>query len=195
MAKIAHTVASLAVFLMFLGCAQTSPPQACQGVSQEKLPNCIYVNSVLNQDPFPCYALLDHSQRTTCIKDATDPLMKSEIERSSQQQRDLIFAPEGQQNQIPLEIRQPQTQNPVLPQQPSETGCMAKAGGERDVCFLGLATESGVIIHCSQIVNKPLRESCIAHVARATRSMESCETLAIQEDYEICLSYTQGNTE
>jgi len=194
MGKFALIAASLAFFLMFSGCTQSSLLQACQGIPSEKLPNCVYVNAVLSQDPFPCYSLSDVSQRTTCIKDATDPAMKSELERSSQAQRDLIFAPK---EPTPVQgiARQPPSQNPVQQQPDAETGCMAKEGGERDVCFSTFAIENRIIAHCAQIINQPLRESCIAQVARATRDIASCETLPVQEDYEICRAYSQGGAQ
>ncbi|MFA4983030.1 MAG: hypothetical protein WC588_02315 [Candidatus Micrarchaeia archaeon] len=187
-------LAALSILLFAFGCAQSSLPQACSALPAEKMPNCAYVSAVLEQNPFYCYSLPDPEQRATCIRDSSGPVMKSELERSSQSQRDSIFAPS--EAQVPPAATQPPaTQDQTQPPAADETVCMEKQGGERDSCLSAYAIGSKAISHCAQIVSQPLRESCITQIAKSTRDMESCEQLEVQADYEICRSYSQGEVQ
>jgi len=184
---------ALSVFLLIFGCAQSSLPQACSSVPTQKIPNCVYVAAVLEQNQFYCYSLPDAEQRATCIKDSSDPTMKSELERSSQAQRDTIFAPV--EAPIPWAITPPSAQNQTQPPAADETTCMAKEGAERDDCLAAYATGSKIIVHCAQIISQPLRESCITQVAKSTKDIAACETLLVQADFELCRSYSQGGAQ
>lgn len=185
---------ALSLVLLVFGCAQSSLPQACSSTPAQKIPNCAYVAAVMEQNPFYCYSISDMQQRATCIKDSSNPVMQSELERSSQAQRDAIFAPAAPA--VPPAITPPiPSQNNTWQPPAAETDCMAMQGGERDSCLSAYALNGKIIADCGQIISQPLRESCITQVAKATRDMESCKTLEVQADYEICRLYSQGEVQ
>ena len=81
--RILPVILLAAAFVLLYGCIQVSVPQECASVSSADQPGCIYYTAVMAQDPYPCYAIPDKTQRETCLRDAIDPSAKKNLQRSS----------------------------------------------------------------------------------------------------------------
>ncbi len=180
-------VAALIVSLLMLlsGCAQRTIPYACQSVPQDRLANCIYVNSVLEQNPYYCYSIPNTGQRKTCLHDATEPSMKAAVERASQEEKNAVFA----NQQAP--VQQPPA--PAQPQPPAQAGaCNALSGDELNTCLKAAAVSSLDISTCGRIADTTVRQSCINSVAVRTKNIASCGTLSLPDDVNLCKLYAKG---
>ncbi|MCX6770142.1 MAG: hypothetical protein NT051_05730, partial [Candidatus Micrarchaeota archaeon] len=121
MSRIVSYAALLSVTLLLLlsGCVQGDTPKACSGVAQEKLANCVYVQSVLEQNPFFCYGISNIGVRKTCIGDSSNPAMKKKLTGMSQEERDLLLS----NKTLPIPA-------PVIPQhQPAATPVATSPSG------------------------------------------------------------------
>ena len=54
---------AFALSLLLFGCTQAGIPSSCANVSVDTLSNCVYVSSVLEQNPYDCYSLQNTTQR------------------------------------------------------------------------------------------------------------------------------------
>ncbi len=179
-------ILSVFLFLLLCGCASRAVPNACQSVSQGALANCVYVNSVLEQNPYYCYSIENLEQRKTCMQDASSPTMRTALQRASPEEQKSIFI---SAQPPPQDYSQsPPSRPPAAPQQ----GCGAKAGAERDACFKAEAISTLKISTCDQIPTASARQSCISDVARKTKDIESCSALKSSEDANLCKFYAKG---
>jgi len=183
----------LAVALMFLtyfflfGCAQVSFPEVCRAVSASKMANCIYVNAVLEQNPFYCYSIEDLNQRGICMKHATDPAMRKAVQNAQAQDLDAVFAePKGE---LP-----PAPPAPANLTEPGNASCNSMIGVAKDNCFKTEAINSKSIVSCEKVADGSLRSACIAEVAKKTKDIESCKTLTDEESRSLCRLYAKGET-
>jgi hypothetical protein len=190
-----HALALLALSFAFLsGCSQTSFPQQCQNVAPSLLPNCVYVNAVMDQNPFYCYSLEDHYQRQTCLKDAADPAMRSALQRALPSERDSIFAPQQPEQPARAPQATPEQQHEVTPapSAPSPMDiCNTLSGTDRDECLRSLALDSNNVTICGAVNASSVRENCIAQVARATKDPSACGSLN-QTNADLCNLYSKG---
>jgi len=183
----------LSALVLLSGCAQRTIPNACQSTPQEKLANCVYVNAVLEQNPYYCYSLTNMEQRRTCLHDAAEPAMKTALERASPPERETIFY-------APPSDEQPYYVAPVSqsPQQPEKTAvvpaqCDSYSGTAKDDCLFAAAIAQLDMPACSAISDSALRKSCISDVARKTKDIASCDTLASPDDANLCKLYARGD--
>ena len=63
----------------------------CGSAPPAKLSECIYTDAVMNQDPFSCYSIPDFNQRAKCIKDASDPNVRTQIQHALPGQAGPVF--------------------------------------------------------------------------------------------------------
>jgi len=179
-------LALLASFFLF-GCAQASFPEVCRSVSASKMANCIYVNAVLEQNPFHCYSIEDLNQRGTCMKHATDPAMRKAVQNAQAQDLDAIFAePKAEPAQAPAAS--------ANITEPGNAPCTSMTGLAKDNCFKTEAINSKSIVSCEKVADGSLRSACIAEVAKKTKDIESCKTLTDEESRSLCRLYAKGET-
>ena len=178
----------VSALVLLSGCAQRTMPYACQTAQPNRLANCIYVNSVLEQNPYYCYSIPDIDQRKTCLHDATEPSMKVAVERASQEEKNAVFA-----NQ-PAPVQQPPVQQPpAQPQPPAQAlACSTLSGDELNTCLKAAAISSLDISTCGRIADTTVRQSCISGVAVRTKDIASCDTLSLLNDVNLCKLYAKG---
>ena len=180
----------LSIALIFVsGCAQNTSPSACSGVQQEKFANCIYVNAVNDQNPFYCYSLANRDWRATCMRDAAEPASRAAMQRLSPAQRDALFGAPDAAN--PEEKTPPPAPKPEE-KPPAPTGCDAMTGTARDYCLRSSAFNNNTIGTCEAISDSAVRENCIALIAKKTRNITSCHTLADKKNFDLCNLYAKA---
>jgi hypothetical protein len=189
---------SLAI-IAFSGCAQLGAPPQCLNATPDKLANCVYVNSVLEQSPYWCYSLSDMAQREKCLRDSTSPATQKELERMSSRERNAIFsetgtgAPDLPEAPIPKQPgQQPGTPLPPAPPQANTpAGAPPGISGE-DARAFSKAVQENDMAPCVSISDKATRASCITQVALRVKKPSVCEVLAAQEDIDICNLYAKA---
>ena len=187
--KLAAAALILCALILLSGCASRTIPSACQAAKQGMLANCVYVNSVLEQNPYYCYSIADLEQRKTCLRDASEPSMKSAIERAPQAEKDSIFAPP----QLPpsyVEVPPAPPQEKPAPIKPGE--CNSKTGAEKDACLKAAAISNLDMAACRWISDAAVRKACISDVARKTKDISSCSLLNSTDDINLCKVYAKG---
>lgn len=182
-------LAALALLgMLFLsGCVQESPPQSCASVPQEKFANCVYTAAVLEQNPLYCYSLPDLEKRATCMKHATDPAMRKVLQKAEPAEREAIFAVPAA-NETPAPAPQQPADNPAA----LARACDSFSGQEKDTCLKSAAVDSLFITVCDYVADPSTKVSCIAEVARRTKDLDSCKTLAEEESRNLCRLYAMG---
>ena len=185
--------AALAILaLVFLsGCAQTAIPSACQSVPAAKMANCVYINSVQEQNPYYCYSLLNLTERKTCLQDSTDTAMRDALQRAPQEQRDTIFVPQQAQPQPPVQ-NAPSVVPPSAPPVPSG-GCNFANSSQEDKCLRALALSQLNVAACDSIADSVQRSGCISDVARLAKNVAACASLNGTEEKSICSYYAKGD--
>jgi hypothetical protein len=185
---VAAALAMLA--LAFLsGCAQMAIPSACQSLPDAKMANCIYINSVAEQNPYYCYSLLNLSQRKTCLQDSTDTAMRDALQRAPQEQRDAIFT------QLPPPQKQPAQKAPAVQQPPipaQASGCNSTNSSQAGSCLRALALSQLNVTACDSISDSVQRNGCISGVARMAKNVSACASLNGTEEASICSYYAKG---
>ncbi|MCX8194582.1 MAG: hypothetical protein N3G22_00525 [Candidatus Micrarchaeota archaeon] len=181
----------LGIFLS--GCIQGEKPPQCASVPKEKFANCIYINAVMEQNPFYCYSLEDKEQKRVCIQDASDASKKAALERADQETRDSIFAPKKPQiipvqNQTKNNTTDEIPQLPPLPQDPCE---MAPAS-KKDECYWQVAMEDLNMPLCEKIKTGSFRENCIAYIALTTKNSALCQQLTNRSNIDLCRFFSSG---
>lgn len=173
----------LAAAIFLSGCLQTSVPSQCTTLSPSKLANCIYINAVVDQNPFYCYSLEDVSKRATCLQDASEPSMRKVVQRSLPSEKDRVFSDE------------PAVAPPTGPAQPEPEqteGCPSVAGDERDRCLLETAIGGSDVESCEDIASPAVVESCIAQIGSSTKNIALCEKLSEKRNQDLCKLYARG---
>jgi hypothetical protein len=188
----------LALTLLY-GCAQGQMPQQCAAKQGGYLANCVYVNAVMEQNPFYCYSLSVMGQRVECLTDATDPAMKKRLENLKQDERDAIFMPESEVQPASFPGQLP-TIKPKPGQIPSGEGGYAATGGTADQpspdeALYNAAVEGNDLQLCLQISSSEAVKSCISQIARQTKRPELCKTLKDKNLSELCNLYSLGDRE
>lgn len=107
--------------LALSGCVR-GPPE-CGSVPPAKLSGCIYTNAVMGQDPFGCYSISDLNQRARCIKDASDPSARTQLQRTLPEERGQAFA----ESAPPLQPKPNATAKPEAPAKPGQAPSGANA--------------------------------------------------------------------
>ena len=190
-----HQAIFLAMPLFFLaaffGCAQGGPAE-CGSAPPEKLANCIYVKAVMDQNPFSCYSLEDTNQRARCIKDASDPAVRTSLQSALPEQRDSIFAepvpsPSKANATIAPEPEPPKT----APASPLEQ-CNSFQPPDADQCMRAIAIESKDIAACNGVRDRTTKQNCITQVAKMVKSPAICGSLSSQDDINLCNLYAKA---
>jgi hypothetical protein len=184
---------SLALALLF-GCTQVSVPQACNGVPQEKLSSCIYVNAVLEQNSYACYSIPLGDNRVKCLKDASDSAMKKRLEGMSAQERENVLSPKPSP---PPAIAQPEAPPVIAPVQPLEnqTNLTLLPGvSDSDRLSFLQAVETSDMAPCTIITDPSIRASCITQVALKVKNPQVCMILTQKPDFDLCNMYAKGGT-
>jgi hypothetical protein len=191
MERFALALAALSVVFLISGCFQGGAPAACASAKQSAFANCVYINAVMEQNPFYCYSLPDKYQRSVCIQDASDPKVKAALERADQETREAIFA--EKQPQPPPSVPQENVSQPPQPAElPANGSCGQLQGIERDDCYRMLAVEGSNISACEEVNASSLRESCIAQVAQMLKKPEICLQLSMQGSIDLCNFYSKA---
>ncbi|MEM4633693.1 MAG: hypothetical protein QW275_00905 [Candidatus Anstonellaceae archaeon] len=176
---------ALISFALFLpGCIQPAVPDACKSLQGNKFTDCIYRSAVLEQNPFLCYSIEDIDQRSICLRHATNPAMKAQVQYAMQEEN------KPSAKEVP---DSPPTQLPPSETFPQEEGnCFAKSGEQRDNCLRDEALASKDLLGCEKIDSFSIRTSCIAKVAMASRNLEKCNELSDEQSRNLCRTYAKG---
>jgi hypothetical protein len=175
------TVAVLGI--LFAGCVQTSAPQACAGIEAGKAAACVYEQAVLEQNPFYCYSIADIQLRQACMRGASDPVVKKQLENSKRRG--------GQPSQqIPAGAAKPP---PSAPTQPAAS-CDAMNGTAKDECIRAQSMADADLLGCVGISDQSIRMACVSQVAQSTRDVEFCVNLQDKELRDLCRLYAKGET-
>ena len=187
--KLVAAALALLALAFLSGCAQLAIPSACQPVPAAKMANCIYVNSVAEQNPYYCYSLLNLTQRKTCLQDSTDTTMRDALQRASQEQRDAIFAqpPPSQQQQPapPAPAVQPPAMAPA-------NGCNSTNSSQANSCLRALAISQLNLSACDLVSDSVLRNSCISNIAIRVKNVTACAALNGTGETSLCSYYAKG---
>jgi hypothetical protein len=115
--------------LALSGCA--SQPSSCGAVPPAKLSECVYTDAVMHQDPFSCYSIPDLNQRAKCLKDASDPAARTQLQHALPEQREPIFtAPESPPVSKANATAKPAPESPVSK---ADSYCHDKYPGSYDI--------------------------------------------------------------
>lgn len=193
-ASVLFSLALLAVF----GCTQAIAPAACANASSDKLANCIYVNAVLEQNPYNCYPLSNLTQREKCLRDSSDSNAQNIVENMNSRERDSIFAvAEPGAPQLPPvlpELPSPPLGNVSLPiQPPANTSINLPPGiSGQDAQSFTQAVQTNDMTPCVSITDPSTRASCITQVALRVKKPSICDVLTEQDDIDICNLYAKA---
>lgn len=187
--------AAFALLVLLSGCTMGGVPQKCSGLPQDRLASCIYIQAVLDQDPFYCYRLDSIDDRKVCIRDSSDSLAKKRLEAMTDAEREGALrgikpAPEAAPPYQPAEPEQPTTEVGAIvvpPTEPQEVSVQ-----ELDAELYSTAVQANDVQLCEQIYDPEVLKSCISQVARQKKNLSICETLSTQDYIEICRMYSQG---
>lgn len=175
------TVALLGI--LFSGCVQSSAPQACAGFAPEQLAACTYEQAVLEQNPFYCYSISDITARKECMRAASDPIVKKQLENSKRRG-------EPTRQNVTVVVEKPPT---VVP--PAEPlSCEAMNGTKKDECLRARAMNESDLFGCVKITSQSIRMACVSQVAQSTRDVELCVNLGDKELRDLCRLYAKGET-
>lgn len=183
----ALVAASVFLLVLLFGCIGDAKPSVCAGVSPAKLPNCIYINAVSEQNPFYCYSIANESQRETCLKDASNPAMKKALERSLPSQRDSVFN-DGQADDDMPPPPPPQGGAPPAP----SSQCDSANATQKDICLREAAIGRLAVSECEQVSTSSIRAQCISTIAQRTKNLSACNLLANESSRALCNFYAQG---
>jgi len=170
--------------ILFAGCVQTSAPQACAGIEAGKAAACIYEQAVLEQNPFYCYAIADIPARQECMRSASDPIVKKQLENSKR--RGVQVTQQGASVVAPQQPQQPAPAN--------QSSCDAMNGTKKDECLRAQSVKDADLLGCLKISDQAIRMACVSQVAQSTRDVESCVNLEDKELRDLCRLYAKGET-
>ena len=185
---------SLALMLLLFGCTSGGIPSACANSSIEKLPNCIYVSSVLEQNPYSCYSLQNNSQREKCLRDASDSAVKKLLEQMTPSEREKVFSAisgaAGASGVIippapPANEPANANPNPVIINPPTGVS-------EADTQAYEQAVAANDLAPCTKINDASTRASCITQVALRVKNPAMCVQFTLQSDIDLCNMYAKG---
>ena len=186
---------SFALILMLFGCAQAGIPSSCTNVSVDTLSNCVYVTSVLEQNPYECYSLQNATQREKCLRDASDSAAQKLLAQMTPEERAKVFAAisgaidaSGVNVQIPLP-----PSNVQVNTTPSPTIINPPAGAsEADSRAYEQAISANDIVPCTTITDASTRASCITQVAFRVKNPAICSQFTLKTDIDLCNLYAKG---
>jgi len=185
-------LAAFSLLALLLGCAQGSLPSQCTGVSPEMRSNCIYVNAVLEQNPYFCYSISEAEARADCITSASDPSMKTIVGRMLPSERDRILSTQPAQNGNGAGTQATGGQGQQTGQATDGTGVPFTGESISDRDMRAYAIENGDISACEQIAGSTLRKSCLSQIATMKKQPAICEQLISEENRQLCNMYSQG---
>ena len=171
--------------VLFAGCVQSSAPQACAGASQGTVAACTYEQAVLEQNPFYCYSLSDMAARQTCMRDATDPVVKKQLENSKSRGAQIA--------QQPATVVEAPAAPSTPPAQPNAS-CDAMNGTARDECIRAQSVADADLLGCVRISGQSAKMACVSQIAQSTRDLASCANLQDSALRDLCRTYAKGET-
>jgi len=188
-----HAVLLAFSLALLFGCTQGSIPSACANAAPEKLANCIYVNSVLDQNPYTCYPLSDATQKEKCLRDSSDSSVQKLVSGMSPSERDQFFAivTGAISTALPGEEPSGATQQP----QPPSSGAVtipSGAASEADAQSYAQAVQANDMSPCVSISDASMRASCITQVALKVKKPEVCSSLTVKADLDLCNLYAKA---
>jgi len=188
-------ILSLALLLVLFGCTQGGIPSACAGSSVEKLPNCVYVAAVLEQNPFNCYSLSNISQKEQCLRDASDSSIKKLLEAMSPAERAKIFSViSGEVNTSRVDVPPlPPVNESADPNLELVNINLTDGVSEADSKAYAHAVAINNITACAPITHASTRSSCIAQVALRVKNPSMCSQFTLASDIDLCNFYAKGN--
>jgi len=189
-------VLSLSVLIALFGCTQQGIPPACANASAGTLSNCIYLSSVLQQNPYGCYSIASLPQREKCLRDASDSTVQKLVEQMSPADRAKIFAA------IPEAADAPGASIPYPPlppaSEPAAPGALAEiisppsGVSEEDSQSYVQAIEANDMAPCTTIVDASTRASCITQVALRVKNPAMCAQFTQKSDIDLCSLYAKA---
>jgi len=185
---------SFALLLVLFGCIQGGIPAACANSSVEKLSNCIYIASVLEQNPFDCYSIKDNTQREKCLRDASDSAIKKLLEQMTPEERTKIFlAISGATNTSGIDIILPPTNESITPDPGSAIINSSTGVSEADSQAYVQAVAANDMVLCATITHTSTRASCITQVALRVKNPAVCSQFTLTSDFDLCNFYAKGD--
>ena len=186
---------SLALVLLLFGCTQGGITAACANSSVEKLPNCVYVAAVLEQNPYDCYSLKDNTQREKCLRDASDSAAKKLLEQMTPSERAKIFAAISEAANASGIGSIPSLPPANEPANPGEAPAIInpKTGvSDADSQAYVQAIAKNDMSPCVTITDASTRASCITQVAIRVKKLEVCSQLTQKADIDLCNLYAKA---
>ena len=196
MAKTAPILIMFALALALAGCTQGGIPPACANATSGSLANCVYLSSVLEQNPYGCYSIQVMSEREKCLNDASDSAAQKLLARMSPEERAQIFAqasgaagasgaiPNGSAA-LPAGVNATPTYGQAVPGQSGQIS-------ESDSRAYAQAVSNTDMAPCVSISDASTRASCITQVALRVKNPSVCGNLTLQADIDICNLYAKG---
>lgn len=189
------TIMPFALILLLFGCTQASLPSSCANVPANTLSNCIYVSSVLEQNPYECYSLQNTTQREKCLRDASDSAAQKLLEQMTPNERAKVFgAGSGAANAPGAGAQMPLPPSSVQANAtPSPTIINPPAGAsEADSRAYEQAISANDIAPCTTIIDASTRASCITQVAFRVKNPAICSQFTLKTDIDLCNLYAKG---
>jgi len=188
---------SLALALLLFGCTQAGVPPACANSTVDKLPNCVYVAAVLEQNPYDCYSLQNMSQREKCLRDASDSAVQKLLAQMTPEERAKAFAAisgAADASGINIPIPSPPSNAPANPNTGSTITNPPAGAPDADSQSYEQAISTNDMAPCTEISSASMRSSCITQVALQVKNPAICAQLTAQSDSDLCKMYAQGGT-
>jgi len=182
-----------ALALLLFGCTQQGIPASCANSTLDRLPNCVYVAAVMEQNPYDCYSLQNMSQREKCLRDASDSAMKKLLEQMTPDDRAKVFAAisgaSGAYIPLPSPPANGQQNNPspIISNPPANVS-------DADAQAYAQAVSANDMAPCATIGDPSTRSSCIAQVAIQVKNPAMCSQFTGQSDIDLCNMYSQGGS-
>ncbi|MFA5930116.1 MAG: hypothetical protein WC861_04500 [Candidatus Micrarchaeia archaeon] len=195
MGRFAILLVPLALLLVLFGCAGGGIPSACANSSTEMLPNCVYVNAVLGQNPFDCYSLQNISQRERCLRDASDSAVKKLLQQMTPAERAKVFAAVSGVADASGTVAPPipPAGGPASPDGASPEIINPPSGvSEADSQAYAQAVAASDMAPCATISDASTRASCITEVALRVKNPSVCAQFTQQADIDLCNLYAKA---
>jgi len=193
MRRFALPLAALAMLLALFGCTQGGVPAACANSSGPMLANCVYVSSVLGQNPYDCYSIQNTSQREKCLRDASDSAARKLLEQMTPAERARIFAAASDAIAAAgIEMPLPVPSGPASPAAEPVPIIPPSGVSESDSQAYTQAIAANDMSPCTAISDASTRASCITQVALQVKNPTICSQLTQKPDIDLCNLYAKA---